>query len=71
MYILQATRQSVLLVWDGNEMNVVGHQAIADQFYPLSLEALLQQIEIDAPLTITFEDEAPRIAPLSDVMGSA
>ena len=52
-------------------MNVIGHQAIADQFYPLSLEALLQQIEIDAPLTITFEDEAPRVAPLSDVMGSA
>jgi hypothetical protein len=71
MHVLQATRQGVPLVWDGNEMNVIGHQAIADQFYPLSLEALLQQIEIDAPLTITFEDEAPRIAPLSDVMGSA
>jgi hypothetical protein len=58
-------------VWDGNEMNVIGHQAIADQFYPVSLDALLQQVEIDAPLSITFEDEAPRIAALRYVMGSA
>jgi len=42
MYILQATRQSVPPVWDGNEMDVIGHQAIADQFYPVSLDALLQ-----------------------------
>ena len=71
MYILQATRQSIRLVWDGNEMKVVGHQAIADQFYPVSLQALLQQVEIDAPLSITFEDEAPRITALCYVMGSA
>ena len=71
MYILQGTRQSVLLVWDGNEMNVIGHQAIADQFYTVPLDALLQQVEIDAPLSITFEDEAPRIAALRYVMGSA
>jgi hypothetical protein len=70
MYILQATRQSVPPVWDGNEMNVIGHQAIADQFYPVSLDALLQQGEIDATLSITFKDEAPRIASLRNVMGS-
>jgi hypothetical protein len=52
-------------------MNVIGHQAIADQFYPVSLDALLQQVEIDAQLSITFEDEAPRIAALRYVMGSA
>jgi hypothetical protein len=71
MHILQATRQGVPLVWDGNEMNVIGHQAIADQFYPVSLDALLQQVEIDAPLSITFEDEAPCIAALRYVMGRA
>jgi hypothetical protein len=70
MYLLQAARQSVLLLWDGNEMNVIGHQAIADQFYPVSLDTLLQQIEVDAPLSITLEDEAPRIAALSYVMGN-
>jgi hypothetical protein len=42
MYILQATRRRAPPVWDGNEMNVIGHQAIADQFYPVSLDALLQ-----------------------------
>jgi hypothetical protein len=57
-------------VWDGDEMNVIGHQAIADQFYAVSLDALLQQVEIDAALSITFKDEAPRIAPLRYVMGS-
>jgi hypothetical protein len=35
------------------------------------LEALLQEGEIDAPLSITLEDEAPRIAALRYVMGSA
>jgi hypothetical protein len=45
-------------------MNVIGHQAIADQFCPVSLDALLQQGEIDAALSITFKDEAPRIGSL-------
>jgi hypothetical protein len=35
------------------------------------LDALLQQIEVDAALSITFEDEATRIAALSYVMGNA
>jgi hypothetical protein len=70
MYVLQATRQSVPPVWDGNEMNVIRHQAKADQSYPVSLDALLQQGEIDAALSITFKDEAPRIASLRYVMGS-
>jgi hypothetical protein len=71
MYILQATRQRVFLVWDSEEMNVIGHQAIGDQFYAVSLDSLLQQIEVDAALSITFEDEATRIAALSYVMGNA
>jgi hypothetical protein len=71
MGILQTARQSVLLVWHGNEMNVIRHQAIADQLYPVSLDALPQQIEVDAPLSITFENEATRIAALSYVMGNA
>jgi hypothetical protein len=71
MCLLQAARQSVLLVWDGYEMNVIGHEAIADQFYPVSLDALLQQIEVDAALSITFEDEATCVAALGYVMGNA
>jgi len=56
-------------VWDGDEMNEIGHQAIADQLYPVSLDALLKQGEIDAALSITLKDEAPRIASLRYVMG--
>jgi hypothetical protein len=52
-------------------MNVIGHQAIADQFHPLLFDALLQQIEVDAGLSITFEDEATRIAALRNVMRNA
>jgi hypothetical protein len=37
----------------------------------VSLDALLQQGEIDAPLSIIFEDEASSIAALRYVMGSA
>jgi hypothetical protein len=71
MCIFQAACQGVLLVRDGNEMNVIGHQAIADQFYPVPLDALLQQIQVDAALSIAFENEATRIAALSYVMGNA
>ncbi len=71
MGILQAARQGVLFVRDGNDRNVIGHQAIANQFYPVSLDALLQQIELDAPLILRFEDEALRIAALRNVMGNA
>ena len=45
-------RQSVLPVVDDNEMNVIGHQAIANQFCSMSLDALLQQGEIERRTTL-------------------
>ena len=71
MDILQAARQGVFLLWDGNEMDVVGHQAIADQRHPVSLDAPMKQIEVNTFLGIPFQDEAPRIAALRDVMSNA
>jgi hypothetical protein len=41
MCFLQAARQSILLLRHYNEMNMIGHQAVADQFHALSLDTLL------------------------------
>jgi hypothetical protein len=60
VYILQAARQSVFLVWDSNEMNVIGHQAIADQFYSVSLDALLRW---DTRKSTWFSLRRPNSAP--------
>jgi len=44
MCFLQAARQGILLMGDGNQMDVIAHQAIPYQFHTVSLDALLQQI---------------------------
>jgi len=41
-------------------MNVIGHQAIAEQIGPIPLHGLMEQIEVDAPLAILLQDEALR-----------
>ena len=71
MCFLQAAREGFHVVGDRNQMDVIAHQAISDQFHTVSLHALLQQIEVDATLSLPFKDEAPRISALSDVMGNA
>jgi hypothetical protein len=52
-------------------MDVVGHQAIADQGHTVSLDAPMKQIEVNTFLGIPFQDEAPLIAALRDVMSNA
>jgi hypothetical protein len=49
-------------------MNAIGHTAVADQFYAVSLNTLLQQIKVDPALRISFQDKAPRVPTLRDVM---
>jgi hypothetical protein len=49
-------------------MDVIGHQAVADQLHPVPLDALLQQIKVDTALRVVFQNEAPRIPALRYVM---
>jgi hypothetical protein len=66
--LFQAARQRVSTSRHGNKMDVIGHQAVADQLHPVPLDALLQQIKVDTALRVVFQNEAPRIPALRYVM---
>lgn len=51
-----------------DEMDMIGHQAVADQLYTVTLDALKQQIEIDTALGVGFEDETLGVTALRNVM---
>jgi hypothetical protein len=42
-------------------MNVIRHQAVADQFHAMSLNALLEQIKVNLAFRVRLQNEAPRI----------
>ena len=51
-------------------MNVIRHQAVADQFHAMSLNALLEQIKVDPAFRVSLQNEAPRIPSLRDVVSN-
>jgi hypothetical protein len=51
-------------------MNVIRHQAVADQFHAMSLNALLEQIEVNLAFRVSLQNEAPRIPALGDVVSN-
>jgi hypothetical protein len=51
-------------------MNVIRHQAVADQFHAMSLNALLEQVKLDPAFRVSFQNEAPRIHALRDVVSN-
>ncbi len=59
-----------MLLGHGNEMNVIRHQAVADPFHAISLNALLEQIKVDPAFRVSFQNEAPRIPALRDVVSN-
>ena len=60
----------VLALGHSNEMNVIRHQAVADQFHAMSLNALLEQIEVNLAFRVSLQNEAPRIPALGDVVSN-
>ena len=60
----------VLALGHSNEMNVIRHQAVADQFHAMSLHALLEQIKVNPAFRVSLQNEAPRIAALRYVMSN-
>ncbi len=53
---------------DGDELNVVGHQAIGENLNLVRLGVLLQLTQIGKPIFIDKEDIFAAIDPLGDVM---
>ena len=67
--VLQRQTQDVCFRRNGNEMHMVGHQAVADQSQVVLLDVLPQQIEIDCAVGIAVEDLLSGVATLRYVMG--
>jgi len=53
-----------------HQVNMVRHQAIADQKQGMELQGLPQQIQINRPLGIRCQDELTRVATLRDMVGN-
>ena len=51
-------------------MDVVRHEAIADQRQGMELHGLAQEIQIDHSFGIRGENELPSVATLRDMMGN-
>jgi hypothetical protein len=51
-------------------MDVIGHQAVAEQDYVGVLDVISQQFEVDVTVRIAVEDESASVAALGNVMGN-
>ena len=68
MGLLQRLSQSLRLRWDGDQVNMVGHEAVSDEGHSLVRDVFPQQLQVNRSISITVEDEAPRISTLRDMM---
>jgi hypothetical protein len=51
-------------------MNVIGHEAVADERKPVQSAIVPQQVEIDKAFSIRRENELPRVATLGRMVRS-
>ena len=65
----QGPRQRVLVVGKGDEMDMVGHQAIGPDFQTILFGIFSQPGKIVPPVPGFKENLLPVIAPLGDMMG--
>ena len=49
-------------------MNMIRHEAVAEQGEAMELAVMLKQLQINEAPGVGFQDESPRIPALSDVM---
>jgi hypothetical protein len=54
---------------NGDEMDMVRHQTVAQQCYAVQFQVLPKQVKIDLAIRIVSEDKSPRIPALGYVVG--
>jgi len=71
--LLQRPCQYIALCRDGDKVDVVCHQAVADYCYAVKVRTLPQQIEVDFPIRLFLQDKdkTPSVAALSYVVGNS
>ena len=68
MCLLHGLCQSVHLCWNGYQMDMIGHQAVADQRHAVQLNVLSQQVQIHPAVCVAVEKESATIATLGYVV---
>lgn len=66
-----AASQRVSPVRDGNQVDVIGHQAIAQQLHVMKLAVFGEQFQVEFPVSIREESSGAVIAALRDMLGHA
>jgi hypothetical protein len=56
---------------DSAQVNVVGHQAVAQDGHAKLCRSVLKQVDVEAAVVVSEEDALAVVAPLSDVMRNA
>jgi hypothetical protein len=71
MRVFQGSGEGIDFARDRNQMDVVGHEAEADQRYPIALASVVQQVEVYQTLGLRLQDVPPGIPALCYVMRNA
>ncbi len=68
MRMLESQSQSIAFARNHNQVNMIGHEAIADQRKPMQSSIVSEQVKIDEPFSIRSENELPGIPTLGNVV---
>ena len=68
MRLLQSPRHRVRCVRYGDEMNMIGHQAVAQHAEFMHFGILSEQRQIGDPVDIAGKNKLPSVAPLRNMM---
>ncbi len=69
MDLLERHGQRVGPLRYGDQMNMIRHEAVAEQREAMEPAVMPKQLQINEAAGVGFQDESARIAALSDVMG--
>jgi len=68
--LLQRHGQRNLVVRDGQQVHVIGHQAVAQKRQLLELDILLQQLQVDGALCVGVQNDLSGVATRCEVVGN-
>lgn len=68
MGVLERQGERLRRAGNGDQMHVIGHEAIAEQREVVKFAVLPQQLQINQPVGVTAEDCLPGIATLRNMM---
>jgi len=71
MSVPQGAREGVFAFGNSHKMDVIGHEAIADDAYAGTRGVVAQEVQVEAAIVVGEEDWLAVVAALSNVMGNS